>query len=661
MIKIKTGKIAKEAVYDKYGKPDTVQPRWKVGEMIMCTEGELDGAQFIVRDIGKWDKSNGYTYTVIPTDQTVAKYPDIHDEEGDVYGFEGTLEDPGFVVMSKAFEAVAKEAVSLGQVDGSVVGGGGPVNVVDPVKDFERNLGKLEKLIKIGNTTKKVAKNNYKIKDGKVEGSIEEKEESFEVSKIELEKADKSAKESVERNAILKKAKPASNVVIGLAGEHAPRTSPDLKDTYYGYAFVQHPFLGDFYISMGTRGDVRTDGRPWNFLQESEYSLTDAQKEFVNQYRKELASQAKRGEVRIVIPLVSNDSNLSPKKYSLEAFEAVATELDATLPKELLNDPSEVNFKKILGVRAEAERQKQREEEANVRRSEAEKKAAPIIEKIKAAPKVNDIDSNRDQISVAFNELVPNNGKAETLAGEIIRAAMRIIYRWWNDGDYFFEGYGLETVAPSVEWLVENNVMDEDFFEEVVNEVSKFMPDDDYGEKQREDTYKRYLIKFANLIIEYVLNRPELFTEVDFTDSREGDEDSLTWIKDIQPKYDYDVEIPEEVMKHINAGNITTKDLESEVYYWEPAGILGEHSDEIYVQGDYLYIIGTDIDTYKELSEQKPGQYPNMYKWLEEYGQTLDEEYGDHDEEPEDEEDDDDSAEESIKTQPRVKITTNKR
>lgn len=47
----------------------------------------------------------------------------------------------------------SKEAVTLGQVDGVVVNGGGPVNTTNFRKDFEEAAAKLEKLIKIGDTT----------------------------------------------------------------------------------------------------------------------------------------------------------------------------------------------------------------------------------------------------------------------------------------------------------------------------------------------------------------------------------------------------------------------------------------------------------------------------------------------------------------------------
>ncbi|MFY4731248.1 hypothetical protein, partial [Nitrospira sp. BLG_2] len=50
---------------------------------------------------------------------------------------------------------------------------------------------------------------------------------------------------------------------------------------------------------------------------------------------------------------------------------------------------------------------------------------------------------------VLFSKLVPNQGKCETLEGETLRAINRIIYRYYNDGDYWFTGYGCETAGPA--------------------------------------------------------------------------------------------------------------------------------------------------------------------------------------------------------------------
>lgn len=55
-----------------------------------------------------------------------------------------------------------------------------------------------------------------------------------------------------------------------------------------------------------------------------------------------------------------------------------------------------------------------------------------------------------NEINALFDELVPPVGKADTVAGEIIRATCRIVYRWYNDEDCINLSYGKEVLnAPS--------------------------------------------------------------------------------------------------------------------------------------------------------------------------------------------------------------------
>lgn len=55
--------------------------------------------------------------------------------------------------------------------------------------------------------------------------------------------------------------------------------------------------------------------------------------------------------------------------------------------------------------------------------------------------------------SVLFEKLVPASGKCDTLEGETLRAINRILYRYFNDGDYWFDGYGTETAGPAESFL----------------------------------------------------------------------------------------------------------------------------------------------------------------------------------------------------------------
>ena len=56
-----------------------------------------------------------------------------------------------------------------------------------------------------------------------------------------------------------------------------------------------------------------------------------------------------------------------------------------------------------------------------------------------------------------YNKLVPGQGDAETVEGEILRAMNRIAYRYYNDGDKYFQGYGTETAGPAHSFLVNAN------------------------------------------------------------------------------------------------------------------------------------------------------------------------------------------------------------
>ena len=53
-----------------------------------------------------------------------------------------------------------------------------------------------------------------------------------------------------------------------------------------------------------------------------------------------------------------------------------------------------------------------------------------------------------NRVNTKFEELVPLEGKADTLAGEIIRAISRIGYRFYNDGDLVGVATASKPVIP---------------------------------------------------------------------------------------------------------------------------------------------------------------------------------------------------------------------
>jgi hypothetical protein len=64
----------------------------------------------------------------------------------------------------------------------------------------------------------------------------------------------------------------------------------------------------------------------------------------------------------------------------------------------------------------------------------------------------NDLDTKFDDLS---NKLVPDCDNCKTIEGELLRAFMKIEYRYYNDGDRFYHNYGTETCGSPASFLVE--------------------------------------------------------------------------------------------------------------------------------------------------------------------------------------------------------------
>jgi hypothetical protein len=92
-------------------------------------------------------------------------------------------------------------------------------------------------------------------------------------------------------------------------------------------------------------------------------------------------------------------------------------------------------------------------------------------------------------VGLEFKRLgVPDCGTSTTLEGEFIRAIAKIRYRWYNDGDRFYKGYGVETAGPSaafLQWAYEVKHIPEQFGCAIVDWLDQAEgadSDDDYEE-----------------------------------------------------------------------------------------------------------------------------------------------------------------------------------
>ena len=107
---------------------------------------------------------------------------------------------------------------------------------------------------------------------------------------------------------------------------------------------------------------------------------------------------------------------------------------------------------------------------------------------------------NDKKLATLFSELVPHIGKADSLAGEITRAAGRIGYRWANDGDQIGIGYGKETCNPAARFLLIHGSKDIQILVTILWGLS------DYNK------YSTVLDQMIGKVVDYINNNPELRT-----------------------------------------------------------------------------------------------------------------------------------------------------
>ena len=237
--------------------------------------------------------------------------------------------------------------------------------------------------------------------------------------------------------------------------------------------------------------------------------------------------------------------------------------IDATLPPEYLYDPKPFKIKDILSRRArekdEAEAAAAIEKEKEDFRKAATKKYGKALEDFKAA--VNSDRKPSDVLDSIFDSVVPASGAAETVGGEIVRAMMRILYRNFNDGDVFYDGYGLETVASSMAYLINQDAVS-------IDEAANIAEAGLTGSK-----YTDALENITDKVNHYLAGHTELFATKNTVDSRTYD---ASVIEEMQPESDIYLDYSEDVRTLLDAGVISYRDIEG--FYYDYIRDLSRHA-----------------------------------------------------------------------------------
>lgn len=105
---------------------------------------------------------------------------------------------------------------------------------------------------------------------------------------------------------------------------------------------------------------------------------------------------------------------------------------------------------------------------------------------------------NENRINKLFEELVPTSGKADSLAGELVRATARVGYRFFNDGDMVNQGYGKETCNPAARFLIAKGNAEISSLTVALWEIFS------------EDAYEKVLDTLEGAVADYIKQNPDL-------------------------------------------------------------------------------------------------------------------------------------------------------
>jgi len=105
-----------------------------------------------------------------------------------------------------------------------------------------------------------------------------------------------------------------------------------------------------------------------------------------------------------------------------------------------------------------------------------------------------------DRNNPLYDKLVAGQGKSETVEGEILRAINRVAYRYYNDGDKYFEGYGTETAGPAHSFLVN------------ANHPLKSAMSSIFDEPSGDSSYERMLKDALGIILDYIESKQGKYT-----------------------------------------------------------------------------------------------------------------------------------------------------
>lgn len=309
------------------------------------------------------------------------------------------------------------------------------------------------------------------------------------------------------------------------------------------------------------------------------------------------------------------------EKFEREILSSLNESLLTEAPRISFDDadlmnPDSIEFKSMI------KKAQDKEDARAAERANADKVTSLRDKAEQALSDIASFDSWEDQLDAVHSIVVPNEGKADSLGGELVRAIVRIIYRDRNDGDKFFQGYGLETCGSSAMFLY-NNGFDTQI--DHIIENARYYEDDD-------DAYSDAINKLGQLVIDRIQNQPELLTTLNNVDSRTLD---YTYIEEQQPTYDFEFYGSDDIVELVDAEILNSwklKEYVEQQLQWNSA-CRGCEIERPWTHYDHsVQVTGLTRDGL-DYVEQELFNDPDSF-WqdlVDEYSDELEELHDDHD------------------------------
>jgi hypothetical protein len=124
---------------------------------------------------------------------------------------------------------------------------------------------------------------------------------------------------------------------------------------------------------------------------------------------------------------------------------------------------------------------------------------------------------HQELYNAQWDELVPGNGKAGTMQGEVLRAASRLYYRWFNDGDRI-QQYGRRPESSAEDaWAFlheAHTLLPGDEGKDALKAIAEIVADAALAKS--EEGYEEALERLADAATLYAATRPLVQTDEDF-------------------------------------------------------------------------------------------------------------------------------------------------